>query len=302
MRVAATRRDFLMTGGAAAAAMILPLGGADAMPLGIPPGLQLWTVKDELAEDFTGTLRALKRIGYARVEAAGYFGRSAADFRSAVTDAGLHCIACHHGLSELIEDADAKLDFARQAGIKYVVASSPAPARPLAAGKPWGIALAEAMRLEDWRSNAEAMNRIGAKAKAMGLVFGYHNHGAEFLRYDGQLAFAELLRLTDPALVMFELDIGWVAAAGVDPAAVLKESGKRIQLLHVKDIARQSVGKDEEASTVPIGKGSVDWKRTFAAARKAPIRSWFVEQEAPFVQPPLTALAESLAYLKTLKA
>ena len=84
MRVAATRRDFLMTGGAAAAAMILPLGGAEAMPLGIPPGLQLWTVKDELAEDFTGTLRALKRIGYARVEAAGYFGRSAADFRSAV--------------------------------------------------------------------------------------------------------------------------------------------------------------------------------------------------------------------------
>ena len=113
----ATRREFLTFGSALTAAMFLPVEAAGAMPLDIPPGLQLWTVKDELAKDFTGTLRALKQIGYGRVEAAGYFGRSAADFRSAVTDAGLHCIACHHGLGELIQDADAKLEFARQAGV-----------------------------------------------------------------------------------------------------------------------------------------------------------------------------------------
>lgn len=301
----ATRRDFLARGGIAAAASLLPWGRTEAYPLGLPPGLQLWVVKDELASNFTGTLRALKRIGYARVEAAGFFARSAGDFRSAIADAGLDCVSCHYGLADLIDDTDAKLAFAEKVGVTYCVASSPAPPRPLAQGKPWATALSEAMSLADWQRNAEAMNRIGAKAKAMGLRFGYHNHAAEFLSYDGKLAYGELLRLTDPQLVAMELDIGWVAAAGADPAAVLRDAGRRVQLLHVKDLAtrqRRPGRIADDLTTVPVGKGSIDWKRVFAEARKAPIHSWFVEQEAPFSQPPLAALAESLAYLKSIRA
>lgn len=161
------------------------------------------------------------------------------------------------------------------------------------------------MTLDDWRRNAARMNEVGARAAALGMRFAYHNHPAEFLAYDGKVAFHELLEHTDPALVAFELDLGWVAAAGYDPAHVLKEHGARIELLHVKDIAtkeRKPGTIAGDLTTVPIGKGSIDWPAVFAAAKAARIKSWFVEQEAPWVQPQLTALTDSIAYLRTLPA
>lgn len=306
-----TRRNFLGTAGLAAGAAMLParalaLGGGHALAL--PPGLQLWTVKDDLAKDFDGTLRRLAAIGYKRVEAAGWVGRTPADYRAAVSAAGLDCVACHFGMRDLMTDADAdkKLAEAKQVGVTYVVASSPALSRPMPQGVPWSKGVATGMTLADWQANAERMNVVGAKAKALGMKFGYHNHSAEFLIYDGKLAWGELLRITDPGLVHFEVDIGWVAAAGIDPVAALEQTGKRAHLLHIKDLksaARTPNTLIEDETTTPIGQGTVDWKAVFAAAdRHASIHSWFVEQEAPFVEPPLDALAESYAYLKALKA
>lgn len=300
-----TRRDFLALGSAAAATAFLPSAPASASPLGIPPGLQLWTVKEELAADFTGTLKALGKLGYKRVEAAGWHGRSPKDFRAAVEDAGLSCVSCHHSLKNLIADSEALLALAKEVGVQFCMASSPAPPRTPAPGLEWNRALADAMTLADWRSNAEAMNRIGRQAKALGIRFGFHNHSAEFLSYGGRTAFDELVRLTDPSLVDFQLDIGWVAAAGFDPAQVLKRHARRIRLLHVKDIATKERKRGriaDDMRTTPIGKGTVDWRLVFAAARKAPIHSYFVELEAPFAEPPLTGLAQSLTYLTSLKA
>lgn len=166
-----------------------------------------------------------------------------------------------------------------------------------------GEALAEAMTLADWRRNASAMNVLGARAKASGLRFAYHNHSAEFLDYDGVGAFGELARLTDPTLVAFELDVGWIAAAGYDPAAILAKYADRVALLHVKDIATtvRTQGRiADDLGTTPIGAGTIDWVPTFAAADAAPIEAWFVEQEPPFARDPLTDLRRSLAYLKRL--
>lgn len=299
-----TRREFIAGFGvAAAASAIVPSGAFAARPLRQPPGLQLWTVKEELARDFDGTLRALGRMGYRRVEAAGWHGRSAKDFRAALRAAGLDCVSAHHGLSDLIKDTEARLAFARDVGVKYLIASSPAPSRPLAQGKDWSHALAEAMTLEDWRANAEAMDRIGRRARAMGMRFGYHNHSAEFLNYSGRLPMDEIVRLTDPANVVIELDIGWTAAAGYDPVEVIGRFAPRIHLLHVKDIAtkERTPGRiPADLRTVPIGQGTVNWGAVFAAAQRAPIHSWFVEQEAPFARPPLEGLQQSLAYLRRL--
>lgn len=303
-----SRRTFLAGAATTVALSAVPFGSfgmARATPLGIPAGVQLWTVKEELAKDFEGTLKALHAIGYERVESAGWFDRTPEQFRTAVSNAGLECTSSHYSLASLMEDTDAKLAFARDVGAQFCVASSPAPRRPIDSKRPWSHGVAEAMTLADWRANADAMNKIGAKAKALGIRFGYHNHSAEFLRYDGVEAFDELLRLTDPELVSFELDLGWVAAAGMDPVHVLEHHGDRIRLLHVKDIATRErtphkIVADE--TTVPIGKGTIDWPAVFAAAAKAPIHSYFVEQEAPFTQPPLDALKESIAYLNTFKA
>ncbi|WBH15518.1 sugar phosphate isomerase/epimerase family protein [Sphingomonas radiodurans] len=297
-----TRREML---GATALGLSALLGSpavaaSRAMPM---PGVQLWTVKDDLARDFAGTLRQLRRIGYRRIEAAGWVGRSPAEFRAGVKSAGLEPFSCHFSMRDLIDEHETELAQARDVGARYVIASSPASLKPIDPAKPWNIGLAEAMTLADWRRNAEAMNRIGARAKAMGMRFGYHNHAAEMLTYEGATALDEILRITDPALVSLELDLGWVAAAGYDPVEMIKRHSARIELLHVKDIAtkvRVTNQIAEDLTTTPIGAGTIDWPAVFDAAAKAKVAGWFVEQEPPFTRPPLEGLQQSMAYLRTL--
>jgi sugar phosphate isomerase/epimerase len=300
-----SRRAMLGAGALGVAGLMTrPASAATGSTLRQAPGLQLWTVKEELARDFDGTLRALKRIGYQRVEAAGWVGRTPADFRKGVAAAGLDCVSCHFSMRDLIDEHESKLAQARDVGVRYFVASSPASTRPQDPAKSWNIGLAESMTLADWHRNADAMNRIGKSAKAMGMRFGYHNHAAEMLDYEGKGAYDELIRLTDPALVTFELDLGWVAAAGHDPAATIDKHRARIELLHVKDITAKAPGYNQispDVASTPVGDGVIDWTPVFAAADRAKIGAWFVEQEPPFVKPALDGLTRSLAYLRTLK-
>lgn len=299
-----SRRRLLAGAGLLSAGAMLPsCMTATATGRRIPPGIQLWTVKDEAAKDLEGTLRALRTIGFERVEGAGWHGRTPAQFRKALDDAGLNMTSTHYGLKDLIDDTEGKLAFARDVGVQYVVASSPAPPKPLDPNKPWPVAVAEAMTLADWRSNAEAMNRIGKRAREMGMRFGYHNHNAELIAYDGFVPLDEIVRMTDPANLVLELDIGWVASAGRDPIAVIAQHAPRIHLLHIKDIitTERVPGKmvADDRSTV-LGQGTIDWPAVFRAARAAPIHSYFYEQEDPFTEPPLRAAAKSLAYLRSI--
>lgn len=297
-----SRRTFFAQAGLASAGAMLP-SAAWGRTLPYPPGIQLWTVKEDIARDFEGTLRALGKMGYRRIEAAGWHGRTPAQFRAAVRSAGLDPAAAHYGLRDLIDDTEGRLAFARDVGVKYVVASSPAPSRPLEQGKPWSVGVAEAMTLADWRSNAEAMDKIGRRARQMGMRFAYHNHSAEFLAYERRLPMDEIVRLTDPANVALELDIGWVAAAGYDPVETIRRYAPRIHLLHIKDLksAVRVPGKMiEDETTTVIGEGTIDWKAVFRAVRRSPVHSYFVEQEDPFTEPPLQAVRKSLAYLRAL--
>lgn len=297
-----SRRSFLAQGTALAAGSMIP-GHAIAKSLRFPPGIQLWTVKEDMARDPDGTLKALGKMGYKRVEAAGWYGRTPQQYKAAVKAAGLDCVSAHYGLKDLIDDTDAKLTFARDVGCKFVVASSPAPPRPLDPSKPWPLAVAEAMNLEAWRSNAQEMERIGKRARELGLRFGYHNHSAELLDYSGVMPLAEIVRLTNPAHVMLELDIGWVAAAGYDPVPIIDRFAPRIELLHIKDLlssVRVPGKMIEDERTTVIGEGTIDWPATFRALRKAPVHSYFVEQEDPFTEPALQAAKKSLAFMRKL--
>jgi sugar phosphate isomerase/epimerase len=302
--VSISRRAFIGQASLLTAGAMLPIGApASARSIPWPPGIQLWTVKGELEKDFEGTLRALGQMGYRRVESAGFFGRTARQYRAAVRAAGLDCVSCHFGLGDLIADPDKNIAFARDVGARYVVASSPAPSRPLDQSKPWAEAVAESMTLADWRSNAEAMDRIGARARRMGLRFGYHNHSAELLAYEKRLPLDEIVRLTKPANVVLELDLGWVAGAGYDPVEMINRYRSRIHLLHIKDLAspERTPGKiiKDERTTV-IGQGTIEWAPVFRALRRAPVHSYFVEQEDPFTEPPLEAARKSVAYLRNL--
>lgn len=298
-----TRRNFVAAAGALGACSTVP-GTIGGSALNLPPGIQLWTVKQDMARDPEGTLRALGALGYRRVETAGFHGRTPEQFRSALEAAGVEAVSAHYGLKQLIASTEDSLAFARDVGVQYVVASSPAPSRTPDPAKRWSHAVAEAMTLADWHSNAQAMEQIGARARTMGMRFAYHNHSLEFLDYEGVMPMDEIVRMTDPANVTIELDIGWVAGGGYDPVQVIERFAPRIHLLHVKDLATSQrvpgqIVADER--TTVIGQGTIDWRAVFSAARASPIHSYFVEQEEPFAEPPLQAAAKSLAYLRGLR-
>jgi sugar phosphate isomerase/epimerase len=301
-----SRRNFLRTGasGVAAAAFLAKgIAPLSASPLGLPVGLQLYTVRAELAKDFDGTLRRLAAIGYKEVEAAGYYKKSAADFRKAVESAGLSLPSGHYSLQDLLDNTDAKLAFAHEAGLQYVICSFPFVANPgrFHADK-YYQEISAGITLDDWKWNFDQFNLMGEKVKKAGMKFGYHNHNIEFKKLGGVLVYDEMLRLTDSTLVKMEMDIGWVAATGNDPVAYLEKYPQRYELLHVKDIKPGPPSTEGEGTgSTELGRGTIDWKKVFAAAKKASIKHYFVEQEDPFVDMPvMEAIKVDFDYVSSL--
>jgi sugar phosphate isomerase/epimerase len=298
-----SRRTFLKSTSMAIAALSAVEGRADdgRGPLNRPIGLQLYTVREEVAKDLPGTLRQLAAIGYREVELAGGPQRPVAEMRRLLADNGLTCPSVHTNMAELQTAADERIEFVRALGAQYLVCSFPWTADSrFKAGGSQGIA-AE-ITLDDWKWNAEQLNRIGERARKAGVRMGYHNHNMEFRSYDGVVGFDELLRLTDPALVTIELDIAWVVTAGADPVHYLTKHADRISLLHVKEVRKdlKVVREKVVAQTTEVGSGKIDWKRMFAAMDPREIKHYFVEQEN-FERPPLEAVKISYDYLKGLK-
>jgi sugar phosphate isomerase/epimerase len=298
-----SRRTFLQNTSMAIAALsaIEARAGDGQGPLNRPIGLQLYTVREEVAKDLPGTLKQLAAIGYREVELAGAPQRAVAEVRRLLADNGLTCPSVHTNMAELQTAADAKIEFVRALGAQYLVCAFPwtADSRFKSAG---GQGIAAGITLDDWKWNAEQLNRIGERARKAGVRMGYHNHNMEFRSYDGVVGFDELLRLTDPGLVTIELDIAWVVTAGADPLHYLKEHADRISLLHVKEVRKdlQVVREKLVAQTTEVGSGRIDWKRLFAAMDPQHIKHYFVEQEN-FERPPLEAVKISFEYLRGLK-
>jgi sugar phosphate isomerase/epimerase len=259
-----SRRNFLKATGAAAVASIAARH-LSAAPLRQPIGLQLYSVRELLPKDFDGTLSKLAAAGIVEVEAAGYFGRTAQQFRHSMDQAGLRCISTHHAMGQLRPHLDEYIEYAHTLGLSYIVCPSPTRRDPAAKGE---------LNLEDWRWVAGELNRIGEKVKAAGMVFGYHNHGPEFGSEAGVVFYDELLRLTDPKLVIFEMDCGWVFAAGRNPLDYLTKTPHRFPLLHVKDMAR---GANGEFHSTVLGRGAMNYVPILRAATS--LKHYFIEQE-----------------------
>lgn len=251
--------------GAAAAVACVGAERLSGAPLKLPIGLQLYSVRELLPKDFAGTLAKVKADGYTEVEAAGYFDKPAAEFRKAMDVAGLRCVSTHHPMHLLKPQLDQLIEYGHALGLDYIVCPSAMHRDPTAKGP---------LTLDDWRWTAGELNKIGEKVNAAGMSFGYHNHTPEFGTEGGVVFYDELLKLTDPKLVFFEMDCGWVVAAGRNPVDYLGKTPERFPLLHVKDMAREANGKFH--STV-MGRGVVDYKPILRAATG--LKHYFVEQE-----------------------
>jgi sugar phosphate isomerase/epimerase len=320
---ALSRRRVLQT--LAAASMVNPLAGCQT-PMSssgpffqrnnLPIGIQLYTLGDLMTKDPDGTLKEVSRIGYKAVELAGYLGKTPAQLRASFDAAGLKCTSAHIGLAKGTA-AEPKLldDLGRVAADAHVIGAAhvicPAMAAPddikLTPNPGEGFRIitriAQTMTEDHWKRMAGQFNDIGRKLKAEGIAFGYHNHNMEFVKVGNRTGFDILIAETDPALVAFELDIGWAAAGGLDPAAMFNKNQGRYFLAHIKDIqASTQPNINVQMDPTEVGSGRLDWKTILPAAYKAGVRKFFVEQEAPFAFPRLESAAKGFAYLNSLVA
>lgn len=277
-----SRRQFLIGSGQVVAALAVTSGAltrsARAETKGKHPGIQLYTINDAMKADARGALKKLHEIGYVEVESAGYGSLTAQQFRGLLDEAGLVCPSAHlpfdpANLNKAFDDAHAL-------GAKYAV-SSYMRSLVLGADAPKSI-LAKGITLDEAQRTAELANRIGEAAQKSGLQFIYHNHNFEFADVgNGQIGYDLILKDTDPKRVKFEIDCGWMIFAGHDPVSYFKKHPGRIPMIHVKDFLSAQKGATEMQGA-ELGHGTVDYKPVFAAAEKAGLQHYFVEQEGPF--------------------
>ncbi|MGA7471544.1 MAG: sugar phosphate isomerase/epimerase [Candidatus Sulfotelmatobacter sp.] len=297
-----SRRTFLKTASASAACAALwnSVPQLIANALGLPLGLQLYSVRDILPKDYEGTLHQVAALGYREVEAAGFFGHSPAEVKQAMDRAGLHCVSAHYPLTQLLPKVDETIQFGKDLGLSYIVCSSPMLKDPSRVRDAGSRAARESMTLDDWHWNADQFNRIGEKVNAAGMRFAYHNHTPEFRSENGVVFYDELLRSTDPTKVSMELDCGWAVVAGQKPADLLSRYPTRFSMLHVKDfkMSPTTTPSDPPPST-EMGRGTIDYHPIFEAAKKAHIEHAFVEQEQ-FDIPPMEALKIDADYMRAV--
>jgi sugar phosphate isomerase/epimerase len=299
-----TRRAFLERAGRCGLAVLagaVPPGVLRATPLGGPVGIQLYAVKDALQADPAATLKALRAIGYGEVETAGFAGLSARRFRALLDAAGLGCPSAHLGFEP--DKLGAAFDDAHTLGARYAASGSLRALieRDLPAG-----ATSSGMTLEEARRSAALANHIGEQARRVGLQYVYHNHDFEFAdQGGGAIGYDLLLKETDPRLVKFEIDCGWMTLGGRDPRSYFRRYPHRFPMIHVKDFLPVAAGP--RASGAPahpgaeLGHGMIDYRPILSAAERAGLKHYFVEQEGPFSRmSQLDAARQGYQYLRTL--
>ncbi|HLH19169.1 MAG TPA: sugar phosphate isomerase/epimerase [Bryobacteraceae bacterium] len=275
-----SRRSFL----ALTAAAPLATEVARAAPEQIPVGLELYSVRDELAKDLNGTVTRVARMGYQVVEFyAPYFSwtaQQAKDVRKLLDDLGIRCNSTHNGPQSFKGDGIAKaIELNQILGAKYIVMAS--------AGRVSGI--------DGWREVAETLTAASEKFRGAGLHGGYHNHQLEFTSIDGKRPI-EILAAGTPKDFMLQLDVGTCVEVGSDPVAWIKQNPGRIRSLHLKE---WGPGPDKGYKCL-FGEGVAPWKEIFAAAESVGgVEYYLIEQEGSRF-PPFETAEKCLAAYKRI--
>ena len=243
-------------------------------------GIQLYSVRRELARDFEGTLARVASIGYKEVEFAGYFNRRPREVRTLLDRYGLAAPSVHVPIEVARQDWAGALAAANVIGHRYVVL-------------PW-LPPKSRRTLDDFKRLAAECNRLGEEAKRAALRFAYHNHDFEFAPLDGRLPYDVLLAETDPANVALELDLFWITKGGQDPLKYFARYPGRFEMVHVKDASGPP-----ERRQVYVGQGTIDFGRILGRRQQAGLRHLFVEHDDP--ADPLAFARTSYDYLKRLE-
>jgi sugar phosphate isomerase/epimerase len=226
----------------------------------IPVALQLYTVRKQLADDYAGTLRAVKAIGYDMVQLTGNVPNDAQRMREMLDEIGLEVAGIHVPAEELQGNLDHWIDYAKAIGTRDVVF-------------PWTEPHLRRNR-EDWLGIFALLDRVGARCKERGVRLSYHNHSFEFEHFDGKCILDVLYERIPPDHLYAEIDTYWIKHGGADPVEYILKYAGRQPILHVKDMA-----DDARRSFAEVGSGILDWPAIHAAAVQAGVEYYAVEQD-----------------------
>jgi sugar phosphate isomerase/epimerase len=281
----------------------------------LPLGLQLYTVGTQARKDLNGTLAKVAAAGYRAVELAGLYGNSPQTMRKAADDAGLKFTSIHvpaqsqNGEPGLDQPPEQLATAMQVLGLSDVVLPMfQMPSRlPKPDAKSGGLfggflnQVGSQITADDWKATASYLNEKAAALQKVGLRLSYHNHNVEFRPIGNTTGLDILLNETDPKLVHFEMDVGWVAAGGGDPIKILEQRKGRYQMMHVKDMmATTKTNYALQQVPAEVGSGILPWAKILDVAYASGVRKFFVEQEPPFTRDPLESIAISAKYLSTL--
>ncbi len=267
-------------------------------------GVQLYSVRDDMAKDFEGTLQKVAAMGYDYVEFAGYYGKTSEEIKALLDQYHLKCISVHQGLEFFETDAQAGVDFLKGFGVKYVVI-------------PW-YDKAKLFDEGEWDKTKALFNKVSKLLSDNGMKLLYHNHDFEFEKLpDGRYAHDRIMSEVDG--IDPELDTCWVHYAGIDPSAKIREFAGRVTVVHLKDFTCKTLGggpvyalidadgkaqgdskEDKGFEFRPLGMGLQNMPEILAACEEAGSEYLIVEQDASVGREPMEAIAISREYLKTL--
>ena len=270
--------------------------------------IQLYSLHQELAKDFVGSIKRVAEVGYTGVEFAGgnYGNLSVSEMKKLLAELNLEPLSTHIRS----EAVPAQLDYAAELGVKYMI-------DPMASMETY----------DDAAAFAEVLNKTGKLCKDRGISFGYHNHRHEFLESKDGTLMDTLILNTDPDLVSFQLDVGWATCAGCDVPTFLAKYAGRFCMIHVKECAKvvgpekmpdfSKFPKDETGRpqippdvleqllaqrswNVPSGKGIIDWPVVVKAALAQGAQAFVIEREYDYANDIFKCIEEDCNYLKTL--
>jgi sugar phosphate isomerase/epimerase len=284
---ALSRREFL--GAATTSAAAIGFLGANPLelaadPLGLPIGCQTWPVRASIAKDFPGTIKQLADAGFQSIELCSPYGYeefgfgglakySPAELRKIFSDAGVICISSHFGIGELRKNQERSIGWAKDSGLtQMLVPSLDGPKNPT---------------MDDVKRAADEYNKMAERAAKAGIQQGLHNEEFELSSVNGKRTYDILFELLDPKLVKFQFQVSTIGQ-GYDAAEYFTKYPGRFISMHVQGWSA------ETKKIVPVGQGTLDWKKIFTAAKIGGIKNYFVEMD-------LEKMRASVPYLHQLQ-
>ncbi len=243
----------------------------------IPVGIQLYTVRQALSQDFKGVVKELAEMGYKGVEFAGIYGNmEPAELAAFLKETGLKCCGQHVGANDIATAGSKPYAYAKALNCPYLTTS--------------GAGQVD----KDWPGAIELYRKAGAVAKAGGCVFTYHNHAQEFTQFDGVYAEDMLFQKTDPVEVQAELDTFWIRKGGPDPVAYIAQYPGRVPQIHLKDMHPLTCVFTE------VGNGLMDLKAIFKVGVAVGAK-WVIVEQDTCPGPELESARISIQNLKKAK-